>query len=163
MRPACPSTWPTTLCTRSPWVPGSASRSSRRCSRYLSPNRVGEGGAYVGPWIPTRHRDGRRAMAVAGLLALAAATVITVDAAADDESPVDPLRSASGEVFGPVESGLDTATHPIEDLADHMQTVDGVRDDNARLQAENARLRAELETVHIDRRRLEALSALHHL
>jgi rod shape-determining protein MreC len=102
-------------------------------------------------------------MAVAGVLALAAVTVITIDATADDESPVDPLRSASGEAFGPVESGLDTATRPIEDLADHMRTVDGIRDDNVRLQAENARLRAELETVHIDRRRLEALSALHHL
>jgi rod shape-determining protein MreC len=102
-------------------------------------------------------------MAVAGVLALAAVMVITVDATADDDSPVDPLRSASGEVFGPVESGLDRATRPIEDLADHMRTVDGIRDDNVRLQIENARLRAELETVNIDRRRLEALQSLHHL
>jgi rod shape-determining protein MreC len=117
----------------------------------------------VAAWSPTRDRDGRRAATVAGVLALAAVTVITIDATAGDESPADPLRSASGEVFGPLETGLDTATHPIEEAADQITTVDGLRDDNARLRAENARLRAQLETVGIDRSRLAALSALHQL
>jgi len=117
----------------------------------------------VRAWSPTRDRAGRRAATVAGVLALAAVTVIAVDATAEDESPVDPLRSASGEVFGPVETGLDTAADPIEEVADQITTVDGLRDDNARLESENARLRAQLETVDIDRSRLEALSALYQL
>jgi rod shape-determining protein MreC len=108
-------------------------------------------------------RDSRRARAVAGVLALAAVTVIAVDATADDDSPVDPLRNASGEVFGPVEDGLDEATRPIEEVADQVTTVDGLRDDNARLQAEVERLRAELETVDLDRERLESLGAMRRL
>ncbi|MGH3477122.1 MAG: rod shape-determining protein MreC [Nocardioidaceae bacterium] len=105
-------------------------------------------------------RDDRRPRAVAVALAMAAVTIITVDATAGDDSPVDPLRSAGGEVFGPVESGLDEATRPIEAVADQVTTVDGLRDDNARLQAENDRLRAELETAGIDRARIDALAEM---
>jgi rod shape-determining protein MreC len=117
----------------------------------------------VQPLRSPTDRDARRAGTVAAVLALAAVTVITVDATAGDESPVDPLRSASGEVFGPVEDGLDEATRPIDAVADQVTTVDGLRDDNARLRAENDRLRAQLETVDIDRSRLESLGALHRL
>jgi rod shape-determining protein MreC len=110
---------------------------------------------------PIRDRDSRRAATLAAVLALAAVTVMAVDAtAADDDSPVDPLRSASGEVFGPVEDGLDEATRPIETVADHVTTVDGLRDDNARLRAENDRLRAELETAGIDRARVDAVAQM---
>ncbi len=106
-------------------------------------------------------RDDRRPHVVAVVLALAAITIITVDATAGDDSPVDPLRSASGEVFGPVEDGLDEATRPIESgAADHVTTVDGLRDDNARLQAENDRLRAELETAGIERARIDAVAEM---
>jgi rod shape-determining protein MreC len=105
-------------------------------------------------------RDDRRPRAVAVALAMAAVTIITVDATAGDDSPVDPLRSAGGEVFGPVESGLDDATRPIEAVADQVTTVDGLRDDNARLRAENDRLRAELETAGIDRARIDALAEM---
>jgi rod shape-determining protein MreC len=105
-------------------------------------------------------RDDRRPRAVAVALAMAAVTIITVDATAGDDSPIDPLRSAGGEVFGPVESGLDDATRPIEAVADQVTTVDGLRDDNARLQAENDRLRAELETAGIDRARIDALAEM---
>lgn len=105
-------------------------------------------------------RDDRRHRAVAVALAMAAVTIITVDATAGDDSPVDPLRSAGGEVFGPVESGLDDATRPIEAVADQVTTVDGLRDDNARLRAENDRLRAELETAGIDRARIDALAEM---
>jgi rod shape-determining protein MreC len=117
----------------------------------------------VRPLRSPKDRDARRALAVAGVLALAAVTVMTVDATAGEESPVDPLRSASGEVFGPVEDGLDEATRPIEEVADQVTTVDGLRDDNARLQAENDRLRAQLETVDLTRDRLETLGAIHQL
>ena len=105
-------------------------------------------------------RDDRRPRAVAAVLALAAITIITVDATGGDDSPVEPLRTASGEVFGPVESGLNQATRPIDDFADHVTTVDGIREDNARLEAENDRLRAELETAGIDRARIQAVSEM---
>lgn len=105
----------------------------------------------------------RRPRVVAALLALAAITVITIDATAGDESPVEPLRSATGEVFGPVENGLDEAMRPIDAVAEQITTVDGLRDDNARLRAENDRLRGQLDTVDIDRSRLRSLTAMDRL
>lgn len=94
----------------------------------------------------------RRALVV---LALAAVAVMAVDASADD-SPVDVARSAVGEVVGPVQSGLAAATRPLDSLGERFADADDLRADVDSLEAENARLRAELGTAGIVRARGEA-------
>ena len=51
--------------------------------------------------VPDRHRRPSRTALV--LLLLACFTLITLDARGGEDSPVEPLRSAVGEVLGPVE------------------------------------------------------------
>src|SRR5690606_3661942 len=52
------------------------------------------------------------------------------------------------------------AMRPIDAIAEQVTTVEGLRDDNARLAAENARLQAQLDAVALDSSRLRPLSAM---
>jgi rod shape-determining protein MreC len=97
---------------------------------------------------------------VLGLLVLACLTVITLDARAGDSSPLDPLRSAVGNVVGPMESATATAVEPFADLGDALRTNHGLRDDVARLEAENSELRGQVATAPVDRQRLAELDGL---
>jgi rod shape-determining protein MreC len=107
-----------------------------------------------------RARDDRRARGVLALLVLAAVTVMTVDASADD-SPVDAARSAVGDVMGPVQNGLDAAASPFGTLADRFDSDEQLREENERLVAENAGLRNTLETAGLDVGREESLRVMH--
>jgi rod shape-determining protein MreC len=101
-------------------------------------------------------RDDRRARGVLVLLALAAVTVMTVDASGGEDSPVSAARSATGEVLGPVQTGLDAIGSPFGALADRLGSDDGLRAENERLEAENAELRSTLETAGLDVSREQA-------
>ncbi len=93
-----------------------------------------------------RH-DSRRSRLVIGLLVLACVTLITLDARHDtSSSPVDPLRSAVGDVLGPVEDGASSAMQPITDIPDHFRTESDLNAQNAALRQANARLQTQLET-----------------
>lgn len=94
------------------------------------------------------------------LLLLACFTVITLDVRGGDDSPVDPLRSAVGQVLGPVERGTAAAVRPVVALPQYIGTVNGLRDDVALLEAENARLRGSLATSEVDRNRAAELDGL---
>jgi rod shape-determining protein MreC len=94
------------------------------------------------------------------LLLLAGLTVITLDARGGDDSPVDPLRSAVGAVVGPVESGTNTVLRPVLAVPDFFRTSAGLREDVARLEAENAQLRSRLATSEVDRNRAAELDGL---
>jgi rod shape-determining protein MreC len=100
----------------------------------------------------------RRAVVV--LLLLAGLTVITLDARGGDDSPVDPLRSAVGAVVGPVESGTNAVLRPVLAVPDVFRTTGGLREDVARLEAENAQLRSRLATSEVDRNRAAELDGL---
>jgi rod shape-determining protein MreC len=100
----------------------------------------------------------QRARRVLGLLVLACLTVITLDARAS--SPLDPVRSAVGNVVGPMESATATAVRPFHDLGDALQTNHGLRDHVARLEAANAELRGQVATAPVDRQRLAELDGL---
>jgi rod shape-determining protein MreC len=91
------------------------------------------------------------------LLALAAVTVMTVDASAGDDSPVDTARSAAGEVLGPVQSGLAAAGSPFRALGERLTSDEELRAHNERLATENAELRNLLETAGLDESRRRAL------
>jgi rod shape-determining protein MreC len=94
------------------------------------------------------------------LLLLAGLTVITLDARGGDDSPVDPLRSAVGAVVGPVETGTNAVLRPVLAVPDFFRTSAGLREDVARLEAENAQLRSRLATSEVDRNRAAELDGL---
>jgi rod shape-determining protein MreC len=95
-----------------------------------------------------------------GLLVLAALTVITLDARAGADSPLDPLRTVVGSVVGPLEDATTSVTRPFADAGGFFRTNRGLRDDIATLTAENSRLRTELAGEPLDRQRLAELDGL---
>jgi rod shape-determining protein MreC len=107
---------------------------------------------------PSPHPRPSRTVVV--LLLLACFTVITLDVRGGDDSPVDPLRSAVGSVLGPVEEGTAAAVRPVVAVPEFFRTTTSLRDDVARLEAENARLRGALATSDVDRNRAAELDGL---
>lgn len=95
-----------------------------------------------------------------GLLVLAALTVITLDARAGADSPLDPVRTVVGSVVGPLEDATASVTRPFADAGGFFRTNRGLRDDIATLTAENSRLRTELAGEPLDRQRLAELDGL---
>src|SRR4051794_41631579 len=64
--------------------------------------------------MPPTSPGQRPSRAVLVLLLLASFTLITLDARNGDDSPLDPVRSAVGSVFGPVENGTAAAGRPFK-------------------------------------------------
>ncbi len=92
-----------------------------------------------------RRVDPRRSRAVLGLLVLASVTIITLDARRGVAgSPVDPLRTATAAVVGPVETAADRIATPIGAIPRYFGDVSELRSENAKLQAENAALQSQL-------------------
>lgn len=106
--------------------------------------------------LPHR-RPSRRLLA---LLLLASCTVITLDVRGGEDSPMDPLRSAAGEFFGPVEDMTAAVVRPVAAVPDFFRTTSGLRAEVSRLEAENAHLRGELATSTLDRNRAAELDGL---
>ncbi len=113
-------------------------------------------------WSGQRQLDDRsrpsRSLLVA--LVLASLTLITLDYRGGDDSPVEPVRRAVGEVFGPVETGTATAIRPFTAVPDWFRSRGELHDDVARLEAENSRLRSQAATEDYDRNRLEEYDGL---
>lgn len=93
-------------------------------------------------------------------LVLTCATLITVDRAGDDASPVEPLRRVAGEAFGPVESLTATVVRPFVALPEWFATRADLRRDVARLTAENSELRARAATEDYRLNRLDEYDRL---
>jgi rod shape-determining protein MreC len=113
-------------------------------------------------WNGQRELDDRarpsRSLLVA--LVLASLTLITLDYRGGDDSPVEPVRRAVGEVFGPVETGTATAIRPFTAVPDWFRSRGELHDDVARLEAENSRLRSRAATEDYDRNRLKEYDGL---
>ena len=105
--------------------------------------------------VPDPHR--RPSKAALALLLLACFTLITLDARGEDGSPVDPVRSAVGAFFGPVESVTAAVVRPLAAVPEFFTTTGSLRSDVARLEAENAHLKGELATGVVDRNRAAEL------
>ena len=114
-----------------------------------------DSGRRSGP--PTPEQRARRTF---GLLVLACLTLITLDARAGADSPLDPLRTAVGNVVGPVETATATAFRPFTDVSDAFRTNQGLRQDIARLESENADLTGRLAATPVDQKRLAELDGL---
>lgn len=109
---------------------------------------------------PGRRGGGPGSRRVLALLVLASLTLITLDARAGDSSPVDPLRDAVGTVVGPAESAASAVVAPFDRMGGSLHTNKSLREDVARLSAENSRLRGEVATAPLDRSRLAELDGL---
>lgn len=104
---------------------------------------------------------GRRpSRAVLALLLTGSFTLITLDARGGDESPLDPLRSAAGDVFGPVEKVTAAAVRPFAAVPGHFRSTGSLRQEVADLEAANAQLRTQLAGSGVDRHRAAELDGL---
>jgi rod shape-determining protein MreC len=101
---------------------------------------------------------GRPTTSVLVALVLASLTLITLDSRTS--SPIDPLRRAVGEVFGPVEVATSAAVRPFTAVPDWFRTQDSMQQDLLELQAENSHLRSQIATEDYDRNRLEEYDGL---
>ena len=110
--------------------------------------------------MPTPSPNRRPSRTVLVLLLLASFTVITLDFRGGDSSPVGPVRAAAGEVFGPIEQGAAAVVRPFRDVPQFFRTTGGLRGDVARLQAENAKLRGQVESTSLERNRAAELDGL---
>ncbi len=105
---------------------------------------------------PGRHRP--TALLVA--LVLASATLITLDYHRGPDSPMEPVRSAVGEVFGPVQAAGAGVARPFTAVPEWFTARSDLRREIAVLTSENSELRSKLTTSGVDRNRLAEYDAL---
>lgn len=103
---------------------------------------------------------GRPSRSLVVALVLACLSLMTLDSATGDDSPVEPVRRAVGEVMGPVEVGADAVVRPFVAVPDWFRTHGSLRDEIGDLEAENARLRADVRAIDYDRNRLREYDGL---
>lgn len=109
---------------------------------------------------PGQQSPEQRARRVFALLVLACLTLITLDAKSGSHTPLDPVRSAVGNVIGPAESATAAAVQPFADLTDVFRSNQRLREDVARLEAQNSTLHGQVSTAPVDRQRLAELDGL---
>ncbi len=116
--------------------------------------------------LPARERRWRStgegpppAPALLVALVLASLSLMTLDQVGGG-SPLEPVRRAAGEVFGPVEVATTAAVRPFTAVPDWFRSRGSMHDDLIALQAENSRLKSDLATAGYDRNRLEEYDGL---
>ena len=105
-------------------------------------------------------RDTRRSRIVLAILVLVSITLIVFDLRGGDGGLTRPLRAVGETFLGSAERVMATVVVPVRGLLD---SLGGLGDTDARiaqLEADNARLQAELDTVANDRARVADLEAL---
>ena len=107
-----------------------------------------------------RDHHKRPSRTVLVLLLLASLTLITLDVRGGDDSPIEPLRSAAGDVFGPVEEVTATVVRPFQAVPEFFSTTGTLREELEHLEAENSSLRGQLATTVVDRNRAAELDGL---
>lgn len=93
-------------------------------------------------------------------LVLAATTLMVIDKASGDASPVDPVRHVAGEVVAPIEDLTSTVLHPIASLPGFLRTNGQLRDQVAALQAQNDALEAQLAQAGYNANQVAELKGL---
>jgi rod shape-determining protein MreC len=104
--------------------------------------------------------DTRRTRAVLGVLLLVSLAMITVDYRGGDNSPLSALRGFGEAIFGPIEQGATAVVRPVAGAVHTLTGAPGAHRKISRLERENQRLRQQLRTGQIDRKRADQLSRL---
>jgi rod shape-determining protein MreC len=105
-------------------------------------------------------RDTKESRLLLVLLVAIAFALITVDIRGGRNSPVDGARQAAAAVFGPVENGLSSAVDPVGNAVSAIRDSGGRHDRLARLEKENAALKAKLGSDDRNRSRLRQLDKM---
>ncbi len=93
-------------------------------------------------------------------LVLASVTLITLDVSGGGASPLEPVRRAVGEAFGPAESAAATAVRPFTSVPAWFRSKGDLADEVRDLEASNAELRGKVQLAGFDRNRLEQYDGL---
>ena len=105
-------------------------------------------------------RELRKARLVLALLILTSITLIVVDLRGGVGGPLQPLRTVTTAVIGPLERGAAAVISPVQSF---VQAVANWGDQQAtidELTVQNEQLRAQVDTADVDRDRVAALDAL---
>ncbi|MGW2643327.1 rod shape-determining protein MreC [Streptomyces sp. NPDC001393] len=105
-------------------------------------------------------RDTKESRLLLVLLIAIAFALITVDIRGGRNSPVDGARQAAAAVFGPVENGLSSAVNPVGNAVSAIRDSGSRHDRLARLETENAALKAKLGSDDHNRSRLNQLDKM---
>lgn len=105
-------------------------------------------------------RDTRESRLLLVLLIAIAFALITVDIRGGEDSPVDGARQAAATVFGPIEDGVSAAVNPVGNAVAAIRDSGERHDRLARLEQENAALKAKLGSEDRDSSRLKQLDKM---
>ncbi len=105
-------------------------------------------------------KDVRRARLILAILVLASITLIVLDLRGGGSGPIQPLRSATAAVFGPLERGVTAAFSPIGRLVDSVSQLGDQQVRIDALEAQNEELRIAVDTAGVDLARVAELDAL---
>lgn len=103
---------------------------------------------------------GRPSRSLVVALVLACVTLMVVDKAGGEDSPVEPARRVVGEVIGPVQAAAATVVRPVAGIPGALRSNDSLREDVDALETENAELRSQLAKTGYDEQRLRQLEGL---
>lgn len=106
---------------------------------------------------PPHVRDTRESRLLLVLLIAVAFALITVDIRGGEDSPVDGARQAAATVFGPIENGVSSAVDPVGNAVSAIRDSGSKHDRLARLEQENAALKARLGSDDRNASRLKQL------
>ena len=109
---------------------------------------------------PPHVRDTRESRLLLVLLIAVAFALITVDIRGGEDSPVDGARQVAATVFGPIEDGMSSAVNPVGNAISAVRDSGTRHDRLARLETENAALKAKLGSDDRSRSRLKQLDKM---
>ena len=105
-------------------------------------------------------RDTRESRLLLVLLVAIAFALITVDIRGGEDSPVDGARRAAATVFGPIENAVSAAVDPVGNAVSAIRDSGAKHDRLARLEKENAALKAKLGSDDRNSSRLKQLDKM---
>ncbi|MGW2635480.1 rod shape-determining protein MreC [Streptomyces sp. NPDC001348] len=105
-------------------------------------------------------RDTKESRLLLVLLIAIAFALITVDIRGGENSPVDGARQAAAAAFGPIENGVSSVVDPVGNAVTAVRDSGDRHDRLARLEKENATLKAKLGSNDRTRSRLKQLDKM---